>query len=147
MERSVWVPMLASFIRVPNRGQFLEPGKTILGESFGVLNLLGKASLIPCTPECPCTAPWCATHWAFKERSIWSPVEYHGVPYPIPDSCPRAKVISDPSDCSHVSPKTEEGPSIFRNRGPNPSKRSSPVLAVNFHRCYNNQQAIIFLSW
>lgn len=62
-------------------------------------------------------------------------------PTPSLTPAPRAKVISDPSDCSHVSPEAEEGPSIFWNRGPNPSKWSSPVPAVNFHRCYNNQQA------
>lgn len=50
MDRSVWVSMLAYAIQVPYRGQSLEPGKAIPGDSIKALNLLGKASLILCTP-------------------------------------------------------------------------------------------------
>lgn len=70
MERSVWVLMPACAIRVPYREQFLEPGKAIPGDSIRILNLLGKASLIACTPDYLCTAPWCAKHWTFKDRKI-----------------------------------------------------------------------------
>lgn len=70
MDRSVWVSMLAYAIQVPYGGQFLEPGKAILGDSIKALNLLGKASLILCTPEYICTAPWCAKHQALKDRQI-----------------------------------------------------------------------------
>lgn len=48
MERCVQVLMLTCAIQVPSRGQILEPEWAILGDIIKALNLLGKASLIPC---------------------------------------------------------------------------------------------------